>query len=146
MFNTSEFRGIVADAIRVRDAQGDELYDFIKRNLRRVTKERGIPAVFSEDQVKSGGLFAPKYPLLIIQHPNPPTRFFYIGITVNQNIVSFPLLGESKQNTAMNKKKALEAEGKFIAAALTKPDEFILQQEYAWQREIMDAIDSLLTP
>ena len=66
-----------------------------------------------------------------------------MGFLVNGNVISFPLLGESKQNTTRNRKNAYLAEGKYIKAALFNPDEFILEQEQAWQAMVMRVFNRL---
>lgn len=146
MYNTNDFRGEVRKPVRILNQEGDALYQTIKDELPNSLQQQGIPAATSDQLVKSGGLFGSKFPMLLVRHPNPPTRFFDIGIVVNQNIVSFQLLGESAQNTKANKLEDLRAQGKLVRSWLVKPDEFILQQEAAWQAEIMDAFDSIFTP
>ena len=143
MFKTSEFRGNARSPIRFHNMRGEELFNLIKSDLPYALKEQGVPANIREDVVKSGGMFGSKSPMLIISYPNPPTSFFHIGILVNDNVVSFPLLGESEQNTKLNKKKYYQSEGSFIRAAMIHPDEFILQQEEAWQLAVIDAFDSM---
>ena len=142
MYKTSDFRGTASDAMRFKEIRGAELFDALCKNLPVALEDAGIPFQSRVDEVKSGGIFGSRNPILIISYPNPPTSFFDIGFLVNDNVVSFPLLGESKQNTKMNMKRSLESEGKHFKAALVKPDEFILQQELSWQASVMDAFDS----
>ena len=143
MYTTSSYRGYLIDPIRFHNLSGKELYAYIKEDLLKELEAKNVPFSYSEDEVRSGGIFSPKYSMLIIRYPNPPTRFFDIGIVVNENVVSFPLLGESVQNTKINKKASLQEEGKYLQAALVKPDEFIRQKELAWQDEIVDAVDAI---
>lgn len=143
MFKTSDFRGTIRDGSRFSDMSGDTLYQAIARDLPRALKEAGIPCSVREDSVKSGGIFGTHLPMLLVSHPNPPSKFFSMGFVVNGNVVSFVYLGESTQNTKMNTKKALEAEGKYLRAAMVKPDEFLLQQEHSWNASVLDVFDSL---
>ena len=143
MYKTSEFRGIVREAVRFNNMRGEDLYKRIKEVLPIALKEANIPFTMHEDYVKSGGMFGSKNPMLIINYPNPPTSFFQIGIVVNDNIVSFPLLGESAQNTKLNKKEYYKSSGNLPRAAMINPDEFILQQEKSWNLAVMDVFDSL---
>ena len=142
LIKTSDFRGTVRDAMRFKDMRGTELFDALKKNLPAALEEAGVPFRSHLDEVKSGGIFGSRNPILIISYPNPPTSFFDIGFLVNDNVVSFVLLGESKQNTKMNMKQSYSNEGKFFKAAMVNPDEFILQQEHSWQASVMDVFDA----
>lgn len=128
-FTTKEFRGEARQGIRFRDTQSDELMSIFQKQLPDRLRSAGIPVDCHMDVVKSGGLFGTKLPMLVITHPNPPSRFFSIGVIVNGNLVSFPLLGESKQNTAKNMGK--------------RYDEFKYQQETSWQLDVTHAIEEL---
>lgn len=144
MYKTRDFRGTLQNPIRVRGISSEEtLFRFLADNLPTQLKNNGVPAITREDRVKSGGLFGSESPMLIISHPNPPTRFFDIALVVNQNAISFQFLGESVQNTKANKLEQLRAEGKLVRSWMVKPDEIILQQEALWNREVVDAVDGL---
>lgn len=145
LYKTSDFRGTVRDAARFKSMRGDELFQAMRDNLPAALEAAGIPFHARVDEVKSGGIFGSRNPILIISYPNPPTSFFEIGFLVNDNVVSFPLLGESKQNTKMNMKKSYASEGKHFKAAMINPDEFILQQELSWQASVMDVFDEQCT-
>lgn len=129
-YSTKDFRGEATQGIRFTNSDAEALTNFFHRELPVALTERGIPSHVRFDTVKSGGLFGTKLPIMIISHPNPPSRFFDVGIVVNGNMVSFPLLGESKQNTAANMGK--------------RYDEFKLQQEESWRASVMDVIEDLL--
>lgn len=131
-YSTKDFRGEAQQGIRFKDGDAGSLRDFFHRNLPVALTERGIPSRVRFDTVKSGGLFGTRLPIMIISHPNPPSRFFDIGVVVNGNIVSFPLLGESKQNTAANMGKRYDA--------------FKLQQEQSWCASILDVIGEMVQP
>lgn len=142
--HTDDFRGEAMEGIRFVDVgpnDGEQLYQNIKRGMNSELEHRGIPANIRESVVKSGGLFGSKFPLLMISHPS--CRYFTIGIYVNGNVVKFPLLGESTQNTKANMKKMYEEQGRFIKAALVKPDMLKLEQEAAWRQSVLDCFHSL---
>lgn len=127
-FTTKEFRG--------RSTSGNSLPGYTERRTDELFQKQlpdrlrsAAPVDCHMDVVKSGGLFGTKLPMLVITHPNPPSRFFSIGVIVNGNLVSFPLLGESKQNTAKNMGK--------------RYDEFKYQQEISWQLDVTHAIEEL---
>ena len=144
MIKTSYFRGELREKVRIRDMRGQVLFDSICRNLPDVLKNEGIPYQCRTDAVQTGGFFGgSSSPILIVGYPSPPTRFFDIVFVVNDNIISFYVIGESEQNTKANKKAAYEQEGKFIRAAMISPDEFILDQERAWQADVLDAFASM---
>lgn len=145
MYQTTAFRGSVSDPTMITDMGGKALFDELVRELPAALKAAGVPHTYRTDEVKSGNFFRSSYnPILIISHPNPPSSFYDIGFLVNENVISFPLLGESKQHATMNRKNAYIAEGKYIKAALFNPDEFILQQERAWQAMVMRAFGTLI--
>lgn len=145
MYRTTDFRGKASDPIRFGSMRGEELFRVLSSNLPAALEQAGVPFISRVDEVKSGGIFGSRNPILIISYPNPPTSFFEMGFLVNDNVVSFPLLGESKQNTKMNMKKSFTDEGKFIKAAMVNPDEFILEQEMSWEASVMDVFNSLCT-
>lgn len=144
-YKTDQFRGSIGNGIRCVDERGETLFSCIQTALPETLREKGIPAQISADVVKSGGVFGTKSPILLVRHPNPPSRFFDIGIVVNDNIITFHLLGESAQNTKVNKQEMLRESGKLLRASFVKPDEFILQQEESWQQEVVDAVQGLFT-
>lgn len=144
MIKTGDLRGEIRDKVRIRDMHGQALFDGICRNLPNKLEEEGIPFNYRTDEVRSGGFFGgSSSPCLIISHPNPPTRFFGIVILVNDNVISFHVIGESEQNTKANKQAMYEKEGKWIRAKMIGVDEFILQQEQAWQADVLDTFASL---
>lgn len=135
-FHTDDFRGSAQE--NVRFTTSDDWFQKIKETMQTELESRGIPAKLSEGKVKSGGmLFGSKYPILVIHHPDSSCRYFDIGICVNGDTISFPLLGISAENTKYNKKKIYEQNGNFIKAAMVKPDMFKLQQEHEWQSQVL---------
>lgn len=144
VIKTGSFRGELRDKVRIRDVRGKALFEGICNALPEKLEEEGIPFSYRTDEVRSGGfLGGSSSPAVIVSHPNPPSRFFDILFLVNDNIISFYVIGESEQNTKANKKAAYEQEGKFIRAAMIDADEFILEQERAWQADVLDAFASL---
>lgn len=127
--STKDFRGQASEGIRIRNAQSSELEAIYQKELPERLRGAGIPVNIHMETVKSGGLFGTKLPMMVISHPNPPSRFFSVGVIVNGNTVSFPLIGESKQNTAKNMGK--------------RYDQFLLQQEISWQSDITHEIKEL---
>lgn len=125
-YSTRDFRGEAHIGVRFKGGDPDFMMNFFQGSIPQRLNEQGIPAKVSFGTVKSGGLFGTKLPIMVISHPNPPSRFFDIGVVVNGNTVTFPLLGESKQNTARNLKK--------------RYDQFVLEQEESWQASIADII------
>ncbi len=143
--HTDAFRGYVQDGIAFTQEQGGyDLFIKIKNNITMEMENRGVPFKITENEVKSGGFFGSKYPILIISHPDPSCKYFSIGICVNNTQVSFPLLGESAENTKANMKDMYEQQGRFIKSAFVNPDIFKLQQEAEWQRQVIDCFNSLM--
>lgn len=129
-YSTNDFRGEAHEACRFKRNNAAELMEYFHNCVPNALEQQGIPARVTFNTVKSGGLFGTKLPIMVISHPNPPSRFFDIGVVVNGNIVTFPLLGESKQNTAANMGK--------------RYDQFKLQQEISWRASIVDVIEDML--
>lgn len=125
-YSTKDFRGEAHQGVRFKGGDAESLMACFQQIIPDRLNEEGIPAEVSFDTAKSGGLFGTRLPMMVISHPNPPSRFFKIGIIVNGNIVTFPLLGESKQNTAKNMGK--------------RYDQFLLEQEESWQASVADVI------
>lgn len=139
-YKTNDIMGNATDNIRVGNQRGASLYSGVLNDLRVSLEQKGTPARVQEDEMKSGGFRGTKVPMIVVSHPNPPTRFFDIGIIVNDNVLSFVLLGESVQNTKKNKKEQLIADGKSLQAMLVNPDELIYQQELSWRAEILELV------
>lgn len=144
MYKMTDFRGEAQAPIRITNLRGGALFQNLKEMLPEKLADRGVPARVMEDQVKSGGMFGTKSPMLIVSHPSPPSRFFDIAIVVNDNLVSFYFLGESTQNTKANKFEELRRQGKLMRSWFAEPDQLLLQQEALWQREVADAFDACL--
>lgn len=142
-YKTEEIRGHLIEPITFNnEIGGDDLYNKIKETFLAEINAGNILADMREDILKSGGLlFGSKVPLIIISNSSPENRFFDIGICVNEKTVSFPLLGESAENTKNNKKNYYIENGNRIKAALVKVDELKLQQEAVWQQSIIDCIN-----
>ena len=144
MIKTGAFRGELRDKVRITDMRGKELFDSICQCLPKVLEQGDIPFSCRTDEVQTGGFFGgSSRPILVVSHPNPPSRFFDIVFLVNDNVISFHVIGESEQNTKANKKAAYEQEGKFLRAAMINADEFILEQEKSWQADVLDAFASM---
>lgn len=143
--HTNSFKGFAQEGIAFSNEQGGTaLFYKIKEIVEQGIASQGIPATIREDVVKSGGFFGNTCPILIVTHSDYSCRYFSIGIYVNGTQVSFPLLGESAENTKRNKKKMYQENGNFIMAAMTNPDEFKLQQEAEWQYRVLDCFNSAI--
>lgn len=145
MYLTADINGYVGDPVCLRGVHGDVLFMQIKQTFPSLLKELRIPASVQEDKIKSGGFWGTTCPMLVVSHPNPPSPFFDIGIVVNDHTVSFPLLGKSEQYAKIKLKKFYERDGRYSRAAVIYVDEFLLQQEDAWQKLILDAFLSILS-
>lgn len=146
-YKTDDFRGYLMDSVRFTNSSGNELYDNLKETVIYYTQERGIPAEITDATVKSGGLLmGSKIPMLVIHHPDPACKYYDIGVSVNGNIVDFPLLGKSAEIVKYNWHENLKSKGNFIQAALYKADMYKIEQEEAWEKEIIDCINMIFEP
>lgn len=146
-YKPDDFRGELQDGIRLSDCSGQELYNLIKDNVLYYTKEHEIPAIITDAEVKSGNfLSGTRLPLLIIHHPDSSCKYFDIGVLVNGNLVTFPLIGKSAENYKYNMHEHLKAQGKIVQAALYKPDIYKIQQEEDWERKILNCINTSFAP
>lgn len=146
MYKTTDFRGEVHEPIRITTMSRDDIIFLLKTSFPSLLKQSDIPAYVSEEEVRSGGVFGTTLPMILVKHPDPPTRYFHIGIVINNDILSFALLGESSQNTKVNKMDSLRQQGKIVRSWFVNPDEFILQQETAWQADVISAVEYLFRP
>ncbi len=144
--HTNDFRGNAQENVTFtrEESSNEALYEKIKMIVKEELTARNIPHYIREDVVKSGGLFGTKLPIMIISHPDSTCKYFSIGIFVNNKTVCFPLLGESAENTKYNKKQFYQNNNNFILAAATKYDEFKLQQEHAWQYDVLECFNSCI--
>lgn len=146
MLNTSMFKGEAQQSITFPNEEGGyALFNKIKDMLIAEIQYQNIPATFFETQVKSGGMFGTKLPILVISHPTYHNDYFSLCVMVNGQTVSFPLTGESKENTKANKKEFYTQNGNYIKASFCNPDEFKLQQEVDWEASILRCFNSLVS-
>lgn len=142
-FTSSDFRGEAHESVGFSDCSGQQLYDIIKNALMDWTEENHIPAKFSEDYFKTGGLLTgSKVPMLLVNHPNPSCKFFTIGMYVVDKFVYFPLLGKSAEQYKYRMKEMNKSNGSFIQAALTRPNEIKIQEEMQWQYDLLSCINA----
>ena len=145
MYRTDDFRGYAQENITLtNEVGGDALFRKVSELVISEIRERGVAANCREDEVKSGGLFGTRLPILVISNSEPGNRYFDIGIFCNGNTVNFPLLGESAENTKANKKQFYNENGNFIKAALVNPDEMKLQQEVQWEAQVLDCFNCFI--
>ena len=144
MLTTDMFKGEAQRSITFRnEVGGDALFQKVKDLLIEEIRYQNIPAEFTETMVRSGGMvFGTKLPALVVSHPNHRGDYFSICFVVNGNTVSFPVTGESVENTKRNKKEYYERTGQYFKAALIKPDEFKLQQEDEWEMMILSCFNN----
>ncbi len=146
-YHTKDVRGDAQQGIRYMDSKPKDqkrIFKMICEGMKPLVREAGIPALFRKTTIKSGGLFGSKHPMLVISHPTK--KYFRIGIYVNGNSVSFPLLGKSPENTKYNRKQQLEQNGHYFMAGLIKPDVLKLEEEGNWQGAILDCYSKLVSP
>lgn len=117
-YNVKEFRGEAHRPLRCTDG-GQATLQYLAQTLPATFAERNVPAKIRTDTAKSGGLFGSQVPMLVISHPNPPSHYFDIGIVINGQVISFPLLGYSTENTQEIKKPTPRASNPFSPAPPT---------------------------
>lgn len=121
--------------------------EFISSSILEVAQERGVPAITTIDEMKSGGLFGQKNPCVIVSHPKPPQSYFSIVIIINGDTLNFQFWGKSKNTTKINLKEHYANNGKLsgmIKSALIKKDDMSLQTEQNWYADIMNIVESLM--
>ncbi len=141
-YSTNDFRGEAHCPINVTDASGTELYNALKEFICVYFAENNIPVRMREEMLKSGRLFGgTKVPMVLIDHSDTSCKYFTIGMYVVGSVVNFPLLGKSEEQYKYNSKEMYQQQGKFIQAALYRPDEFKIQQEFQWQENVLSFIE-----
>lgn len=138
-YNTNQFRGYAAKGIKVTNCRGDQLFNAVHKNLLKDLDAAGIPAVVEVDEVKSGGLLGSRMPLIVVSHPNPPFKYRKVCVLVNDNTVTFPLIGDSFQE---KKEEAKQRAGFFTSLLMSGGDQLAAQQEESWIHDITDAVYS----
>ena len=136
-------RGAWREGIRVNNLS-DVNFDSLVGAVKAEVESRGIPASFETNEYVSGKFFSKtKAPLLLIRNNQPGCKYFTLGIYINQNVLMFPLFGESAENTKANKHEYYKTQGTGLKAALYKPDMLKLQQENMWQEDICACVDAM---
>lgn len=144
-YSTNDFRGEARAPINVADASGEELYIALKEFLCVYFAENPVPIKFSEEALKSGGLFGTKVPMVLFRHPDPSCKYFTIGMYVVGSVVNFPLIGKSEEQYKYNSRELYQQQGKWMQAALYRPDEFKIQQEFQWQADVLSFVDAFFS-
>ena len=143
-YSTKDFRGYIQEGIRFTNGTLTEkpLRDAILTAMEEELKKRNIPAKVSPAAVASRKIFAFNWmPMLVIKNTEPGKKYFDMGIVVNYNTVTFPLLGESKENTRNNMHNMYKNERTFsgdVKSMFYRADEFKLQSEANWQQDVLD--------
>lgn len=129
-YNTNLIRGYADDGIFYRNEDPATLFEKVKNAIECHIQENNIPAIVTEDVLKSGGLFGSKLPLLLISHPDKSCKFFTLGIYVNGTQVFTPLFGYSAEIEKANS-----------GSLFKKADQFKIQQEHEWRARILQVFD-----
>ena len=144
-YNLKNKRGDIHNSMYFHYGSGaDEYVDVIVSTMSEKVEEMGIPAVIKQDTIREGGLFGHTYPCVVIEHPNPPQKYFKYVYVINKDIINFYYFGESKANTSNNKAKARgnTLTGK-ILNSISGSNTLAWQQELNWHEEILDIFISL---
>ena len=142
-YNQDSVRGEWMGSVRYTEMDSFNMTD-IRQMMQEILAKKGIPAMLSMSEYVTGSFFSKtRSPLLLIDHPDPNCKFFTLGIYANQNILNFPLFGESAENTKNNKYEYYKTQGTGLKATFYKPDTMKLQQEAAWQMSVSDCINEL---
>lgn len=137
-YGPSMERGSWSDPIRFVDVNRFDMNQ-LKEDLTCWCEGKGIPATISISEYVTGSFFSKsKAPLLLISNPRPDCKYFTLGIYANGNVLSYPLFGESAENTKNNKYEYYKSQGTGLKATFYKPDTLKLQQEAMWQRDIFE--------
>lgn len=136
-YSTNQFRGYAQKGIRVSDCRGEQLFRVVYNDLKADLQAMGIPAVVEVDEVKSGGLFGTRLPIMVVSHPNPPFQYRKVCVLVNDNTITFPLLGNSVQDA---KERAWKRAGLIGSFILPRGDQLKAQQEEEWIYEIANTV------
>lgn len=145
-YNLKNKRGDIHNSMYFHYGSGvDEYVDVIVSAMAEKAEEMGIPAVIKQDTIREGGLFGHTYPCVVIEHPNPPQKYFTDVYVINKDIINFYYFGESKANTSNNKAKARgnTLTGK-ILNSISGSNTLAWQQELNWHEEILDIFLSLV--
>ena len=144
-YNLKNKRGDIHNSMYFHyGSEVDEYVDVIVSTMSEKVEEMGIPAVIKQDTIREGGLFGHTYPCVVIEHPNPPQKYFTDVYVINKDIINFYYFGESKANTSNNKAKARgnTLTGK-ILNAISGSYTLAWQQVLNWHEEILDIFISL---
>ena len=147
-YSTREFRGYLQEGLRFTNGTltGKDLRDAILYAMEQELKEKNIPAKVLPAAVASRKIFAFNWmPMLVIKNTEPGKKYFDMGIVVNYNTVTFPLLGESKENTRNNMHNMYKNERTFsgdVKSMFYRADEFKLQSEANWQQDVLDCFNN----
>lgn len=95
--------------------------------------------IINVDTIKEGGVFGNTYPCVVINHPNPPQKYFTDLIIINGNTVNFYFFGFSEANDKTN--KANQRRGSLtgmIMNSLPGSNEIALRTEMAWHQSVIE--------
>ena len=149
-YATSHFRGKWNENVRFSDVPitGKDLRDEIMTQMAEELKKRNVPAKVLPAAVAKRSFFARNWmPMITIWNTEPKKHYFILGIVVNFDTLTFPTLGESKENTKYNTHKMYKDENTFwgdVKSVFYQPDEFKLQQEANWRQDVREVFDYVI--
>ena len=145
----TECHGDIRNPIRLGNAKITA--SDLASHFKQVAEDRGVPITVRADSIRSGGmLFGSDYPCVIISHPNPPASYFDIVVIISGNAISFKYAGYSKANYNHNRKEDYRNQAKqgslsgMLKGAFVNDDVMALQDEAAWQSEVLDIIETIV--
>lgn len=150
-YSTASFRGKWNDGVRFKgvDVTGKDLRDEIMIRMEEELKKRNIPAEVAPAGVASRKHFAFNWmPMIVIKNTDSKNKYFDLAIVVNFDTLTFPLLGESKENTKYNTHKLYKDENTFwgdVKSVFYHADEFKLQQEANWRQDVIEVFDYIVS-
>lgn len=83
----------------------------IQEAVKDAAQKYGIPVAFTNDQVKSGGLFNSEVEdCLVLYHPEHPNDYYRVAVRINrQGIMAFVSINDFGESSQMNKHARSEA-------------------------------------
>lgn len=144
-YNLKNNKGIIQEPMYFQKDKGITNVDNVVSAMTQKAEKMGVPAIIKADVIKEGGLLGHTYPCVVIEHPNPPRRYFTDVYVFLKDIVNFYYFGESKANTATNRAniRSNTLTGK-ILNSISGSSELEWQEELNWHEQIYGIFDSFI--
>ncbi len=150
-YSSKSISGVAMKSLQLADChlRKDELYKLLLEKMPSKLTEDNIPFKMKETKFIIGlSVFnLQKTPMLLFKNTEFGYKFFHLGIAIDNNVIHFPLFGNSRENFRRNRNIQENIESTLTGEAklfIPRPNQMILQKEELWRESIINCVVDVL--